>query len=123
MDNKNVSGWVRIIECIDKPLGFFVLALLIVESFLGTVLIFSNFTEDHRFYGMLIGVIMFIFVIVMVVILVWNKPHNLTYDKEAHLVDTGKIPYGDDSKILKNGDIKKLLPIQSAPSEEGKTND
>ena len=28
------SGWSRIIEAVDKPLGFFVVALLIVEGFL-----------------------------------------------------------------------------------------
>lgn len=31
------STWQKIIEAISAPLGFFVLALLIVESFLATV--------------------------------------------------------------------------------------
>jgi heme A synthase len=80
-----------VVECIDKPLGFFVLALLIVEAFLGSVLIFSKLTEEHQFYGMFVGVGMFIVVILIVSILVWNKPHNLMYDtQKKEFVD---VPY------------------------------
>ena len=31
--NSEKSAWQKIIEVIDKPLGFFALALLIIESF------------------------------------------------------------------------------------------
>ena len=65
------SAKVKLVEAITTPLGFFVLALLIVE---------------------------FVLVIGVVSVFVWNKPDNLTFDKEAHLVDRGRIPYGSDEE-------------------------
>ena len=46
------------------------------------------------------GIGMFIIVVSSVTIFVWFKPDNLAFDKEAHLVDRGKIPYGSDEGIV-----------------------
>ena len=110
-DNNKVSFWVKIIESIDKPLGFFVLALLIVETFLGVILLSPKFPDDKRFYGMILGVGMFFTVVITVALLVWHKPHNLIYDKEAHLADTGKLPYGSNNNPISNLDL--LTPTQT----------
>ena len=91
------GAWNKIIEDISTPLGFFVLALLIVEAFLATVLIGADLESAQKIMGMWLGVALFILVTVAVFILVWHKPQNLTYDKEAHLVDRGKVPYGTES--------------------------
>jgi hypothetical protein len=90
-----------VIEAITAPLGFFVLALLIVETFLATILIGANFEPFQKLIGMWAGVGMFVLVTVLVFLLVWFKPSNLTFDKHAHLLDRGKIPYG-----------KETLPIE-----------
>ena len=37
--------------------------------------------------GLYAGVGMFVLVLVVVSFLVWQKPENLIYDKEAHLMD------------------------------------
>ena len=44
---------------------------------------------------------MFTLVIVLVTLLVWHKPDNLTFDKEAHLADRGKTPYGSDEESVR----------------------
>lgn len=100
----------KIIEAITAPLGFFVLALLIVESFLATVLIGTALENIDKLKGMYLGVGLFVFVILVVSILVWFKPDNLTFDKEAHLRERGKPPFGSDSHIVINKD--SLMPTE-----------
>lgn len=76
---------VSILEAITAPLGFFVLALLIVESFLGLVLTRTNLEKSDIIPGIYVGVGLFCFVVILVFVLVWFKPENLTFDKEANL--------------------------------------
>lgn len=106
----------RIIQAITAPLGFFVLALLIVESFLGVVLVGANLERQDKITGMWLGVGLFVLVVVVVFILVWFKPENLTFDKDAHLVNKGKAPFGSDRKIVM--DIDALLPSESNSSRK-----
>ena len=101
----------RIIQAVTAPLGFFVLALLIVESFLGAVLVGGNLERPDKITGMWLGVGLFVLVVAVVFVLVWFKPENLTFDKDAHLVNKGKAPYGSDRKIVK--DIDALLPSEA----------
>src|SRR3989344_5850575 len=70
----------NIISAINTPLGFFALSLLIVEGFLGIVLIFSQSLEKPYFWGMLIGAFLFLLVVSLVWLLVWNKPTHLTLE-------------------------------------------
>lgn len=91
---------MSVLEAITSPLGFFVLALLIVEAFLGTVLIGAQLQPEQKIIGRYLGVAMFVLVVVGVWILVWTRPSNLTFDKHAHLVDRGKIPYGTEQQTV-----------------------
>ena len=86
-------------------MGFYVLALLIVESFLAAVLIFAEIPTSERMTGVWVGAGMFTLVIVLVTLLVWHKPDNLIFDKEAHLVDRGRIPYGSDEGIIEPEEV------------------
>ena len=116
MGNNRAKGggvWSRIIETITAPLGFFVLALLIVEGFLGTVLIWADLEKPHKVTGMYLGVGMFVLVTLLVSVLDWFKPDNLTFDKEAHLRERGKPPFGTDQITVIDRD--KLLP--TTPNE------
>ncbi|MGX5728978.1 hypothetical protein ACWKWK_00440 [Pseudoxanthomonas beigongshangi] len=92
----------HIVEYVNSPLGFFVLALLIVESFLATVLILSEMQEGNKVVGMYIGVGLFIFVVAIVSAFVWWKPDNLTFDKEAHLRNKDKPPFGTQGGRMLN---------------------
>ena len=107
--------WPKIIEAIDKPLGFFVLALLIVETFLTLVLTLAGFDSDKKFFGMEIGTGLFIFVVLIVTVFAWFKPMNLTYDKEAHLKQNRTAPLGSNKKIIKN---TKELESGTVPEKE-----
>jgi len=87
---------------ISTPLGFFVLALLIVETFLGTVVVGGNLEKADKIMGMLFGVGMFVLVTIGVFLLVWFKPQQLMFDKDAHLHISGR--YGIesvDTRLLK----------------------
>ncbi|MFC1913619.1 hypothetical protein ACFLX7_05495 [Chloroflexota bacterium] len=90
-------GWVRIIEAIDKPLGFFVLALLIVEGFLVLVLTLSRLEPEMQERGMRAGVGLIVFVVLIVTICVWRKPTHLTFTEKGSLVEMGKASYGTES--------------------------
>ncbi|HEX7890745.1 MAG TPA: hypothetical protein VF522_15400 [Ramlibacter sp.] len=105
----------QIIEAITAPLGFFVLALLIVEAFLATVLIGAELQNTDRVFGMYLGVGLFILVVVVVGLFVWFKPENLTFDKEAHLRDRNRPPFGTAAAT-------RLSPQALVPVEPGGSN-
>ncbi|MCX8819278.1 hypothetical protein [Vibrio parahaemolyticus] len=101
----------QVLEAITAPLGFFVLALLIVEAFLATILVGTTLENEHKVTGMYLGVVLFIFVTLIVALLVWFKPDHLTFDKEAHLRSQGKPPFGSD-------EVGEAIPQNLAPSNK-----
>lgn len=107
MPNKEDSR-TRIIDVITAPLGFYVLALLIVEAFLATVLVGASLENTDKITGMFWGIGLFILVVLIVSIFVWFRPEHLTFDKEAHLRDRGKPPFGTEGHIESNTTNKKL---------------
>jgi hypothetical protein len=115
MEEKNVkdesSAWCKIIEAITAPLGFFVLALLIVEAFLATVLVGGKLDKADQVTGMWLGIGLFVLVTVAVSILVWCKPENLTFDKEAHLKNKDQATFGTNSLTVLDRD--DMLPAES----------
>jgi len=106
---------IKIIEAIAAPLGFFVLALLIVESFLAIVLVGADLENNDKILGMWLGVGLFIMVTIAVFVLVWFKPQNLTFDKAAHLIDRGKAVYGTEKSPINN--IDTLSPTRAEKNE------
>lgn len=105
----------KVIEAVTAPLGFFVLALLIVESFLATVLLGADLDTANTVMGMWLGVSLFVLVTVLVFLLVWFKPQHLTYDKSAHLIQAGKAPLGTDSELVR--DPNSLEPTETTANE------
>jgi len=101
----------RIIEAVTAPLGFFVLALLIVEAFLATVLIGGDLEKSDKVIGMWLGVGLFCLVTIAVFVLVWFKPESLTFDKEAHLIDRGKAHFGTESFLASDRD--SIFPTEA----------
>lgn len=74
-----------ILYAITSPLGFFALSLLIVEGFLTIALVFSDLAASSKFFGMLIGAVLFLVVVIGVLLLVCYKPENLTFSENSHL--------------------------------------
>lgn len=102
----------RVITAVNTPLGFFVLALLIVEAFLATVLVGAELDANQKITGMWLGVILFFTVTAAVFALVWSKPENLTFDKEAYLIDRGRV-YGTENYAVE--DPKNLPSDRETP--------
>lgn len=106
---------VGIVQAITSPLGFFALALLIVEAFLSTVLIFSNLDSDSKFWGMLIGAALFVVVIVFVFLLVWFKPKYLTYGENSHLHEAEmENNWGTSDDPEAREQVEKEIPVEQA---------
>jgi hypothetical protein len=84
---KKVTGGKRgkVISYVKSPLGFYTLALLIVESFLlGTGALFG-LSETVRITAMIIGVFLFLVVVGTVTALVVKFPKLLVFSEESHL--------------------------------------
>ena len=96
---------------VTAPLGFFVLALLIVETFLGAALVGGHLEGPSQITVLWMGVWMFVLVIGVVGVLVWQKPENLTFDKQAHL-DRTKAEHGSDDQMVGEQD---LMPRTETP--------
>lgn len=103
------SGWSRIIEAIDKPLGFYVLALLIVESFLTIVITVADLEPRVKEFGMWAGVGLFLAVVAVVTLCVWFKPTHLTFTERGSLIEMGKASYGTEAGVVTPDSLSKGL--------------
>lgn len=74
----------QVLQFIAAPLGFYVLALLIVESSLALVLTVAGLDDDQRWWGFLCMIGLFILVVLIVTGLVVWAPKNLLFGKEEH---------------------------------------
>ena len=75
---------LKILAEIQTPLGFYVLALLIIETTLAIVLTAAGFEQDYKWYGFLLMIVVFAAVVLIVTILTFVNPGNLLYGKEEH---------------------------------------
>ena len=75
---------VEIIRSITTPLGFYVLALLIVELTLAIVLSSGKLSEEHAWAGFELMVFTFAAVVFIVTLFAAVRPRNLLYGKEEH---------------------------------------
>jgi hypothetical protein len=73
----------KIIDSIVSPLGFFVLALLIVEAFLGVCMCLVD--PIHRMSIIYIGVFLFVVLVAAVYVLVIKFPTHLVFSEVSHL--------------------------------------
>lgn len=110
------SAWIKIIETIDSPLGFYVLALLIVEASLAVILTVSKIPPEQVFNGLLVGAGLFCLVVGMVFVLVFFKPENITFDKVSHL-RRDEFRYGSGKKNIES--ISHEETMTTPPPTEG----
>jgi hypothetical protein len=72
-----------VIGAVNTALGFFVLALLIVESFLAAAMIGAHLDSSLQQTCIYAGIGMFVLVVLLVFTLVWARPSNILFDKET----------------------------------------
>jgi hypothetical protein len=76
----------KALQQIQTPLGFYVLALLIIESTLCIVLTAAKFEQEYKWLGFLWMIGVFAAVVIIVTILTAWRPKNLLYGKEEHSI-------------------------------------
>ncbi|MFA5054212.1 MAG: hypothetical protein WC565_09145 [Parcubacteria group bacterium] len=79
---KKPNSRAGMVEAINRPLGFYVLALLIVESFLVAALGLGP--SDFRGAVICLGVAMFLSVVAVVTILVAFRPENMALSEDSY---------------------------------------
>lgn len=102
-----------IISVVTAPLGFFALSLLIIEGFLGIIVIGSGSTlsSDAKTLGMYLAMIAFGGITAIVALMVWLIPENLTLRGEDWM---------DKAKLEKNwadsNDPKTRIEVEKLES-------
>ena len=86
MPRTSKASRAKILQQIQTPLGFYVLALLIIESTLSVVLTAANFEQHYKWFGFLCMIGVFASVVFIVTVLTAWKPKNLLYGKEEHSI-------------------------------------
>ena len=90
----------KIISYVKSPLGFYTLALLIVESFLLAGGALFNFSEGMKTVVLFVGVMLFVGVIATVTTLVIRYPQFLVFSEESHIEWESLHVFGDSSRPL-----------------------
>lgn len=90
----------KIISYVRSPLGFYVLALLIVETFLLGAGTWFGFSPETRILAMIIGVLLFIGVVATVTVLVIKFPTALVFSEDSHLEWESIQVFGDNSRPM-----------------------
>jgi len=109
-----LSARSRVIRAAHSPLGFFVLALLIVEAFLWGAGIWFGLSEAWKLIAIGVGVFLFLIVFGTVVWLVIAYPQNLVFGEESHVQIAAMKMFGSESHLITGNDLQ-MLPPQGAP--------
>lgn len=111
-----VSLQARAVQAVHSPLGFFVLALLIVESFLFGAGTWFGLSATWKLSAIGIGVLLFIGVFGTVVWLVVKHPKNLVFSEESHVQFEAMKMYGSEDHVL-TGRGLRALPSEPTPDQ------
>lgn len=109
-----LSARSKAVRAAHSPLGFFVLALLIVETFLWGAGTWFGLTEPWRITAIGVGVLLFLVVFGTVVWLVIAYPQNLVFSEESHVQFAAMKMFGTESHLITGHDLE-ALPPQRAP--------
>ena len=104
----------KIVQAIHSPLGFFALALLIVEFFLFGAGVWFDLSAGWRIVAVGVGVILFLVVFVTVVLLVIKYPRNLVFSEESHLQYDRLHIFGTEERVM-TGQTLTAMPVERAP--------
>ena len=119
---RNVGGKRRkIISYVKSPLGFFALALLIVESFLFGGGKWFDLSETMRIVTIGTGVVLFLVVIGVVTMLAVKYPQALVFSEHSHLEWEYMHVFGDNSRPFPDRTIivQKGIEPPDRPNQPG----
>lgn len=111
-----MSMRARAVQAIHSPLGFFVLALLIVEGFLFGAGTWFDLSQPWKLAAIGIGVLLFLLVFGTVVWLVVKHPKNLVFSEESHVQFEAMKMYGSEERVL-TGRTLGALPSEPTPDQ------
>lgn len=109
-----ISSRSRVVNAAHSPLGFFILALLIVETFLLGAGIWFGLPDIWKITAIGIGILLFLVVFWTVVWLVVAHPQNLVFGEESHVQFAAMRMFGNESARLTRSDLQ-AIPKQEAP--------
>lgn len=109
-----VSSRARIVRATHSPLGFFVLALLIVETFLLGSGTYFGLSDIWKITAICVGVLLFLVVFGTVVWLVIAYPQNLVFGEESHVQFAAMKMFGTENRLITGHDLD-ALPKEAAP--------
>lgn len=104
----------KAVQAVHSPLGFFALALLIVEGFLFGAGAWFDLDPTMRIGAMAVGVVLFLVVFGTVVALVVKYPKNLVFSEESHLQYEGMQIFGTEENAM-TGQMLTALEVEVAP--------
>ncbi len=108
----------KAIQEIHSPLGFFALALLIVEVFLFGAGVWFDLSAEWRVYAVGVGITLFLIVFGTVVVLVIKYPKNLVFSEESHIQYDRMQIFGTEESTI-TGQTLTALEDEVAPPPPG----
>ena len=114
-----VSLRSKAVQAVHSPLGFFVLALLIVETFLFGTGTWFGLPDPWKIVAIGIGVLLFLIVFCTVVWLVIKYPQNLVFSEESHVQFAAMKMFGSESRHMTGRDLQALPPEATRDSTAG----
>ena len=104
----------KVVQAIDSPLGFFALALLIVEVFLFGAGVWFDLSAGWRIVAVGVGIFLYLVVFITVVVLVIKFPKNLVFSEESHLQYDRMQIFGTEEHTM-TGRTLTALEVDVAP--------
>ena len=111
-----MSMRTKAVQAVHSPLGFFVLALLIVEGFLFGAGTWFGLSEQWKLAAIGIGVLLFLGVFGTVVWLVVKHPKNLVFGEVSHVQFEAMKMYGSEDHVLTGLNLRDL-PSEPTPDQ------
>jgi high-affinity Fe2+/Pb2+ permease len=112
----------KVLQTVHSPLGFFVLALLIVEVFLFGSGMWFGLPDYWKLVAIGVGVLLFLVVFLAVFWLVVRHPQNLVFSEESHVQFAAMI-YGHEAQAISRQDLEALPPQQTPNPPVGQLHD
>lgn len=110
-----VSLRSKAVQAVHSPLGFFVLSLLIVETFLFGTGTWFGLPEPWKIAAIGVGVLLFLLVFGTVVWLVVSYPQNLVFSEESHIQFAAMKMFGSEGHLI-TGRVLETLSPQPTPN-------
>ncbi|MBK5148048.1 hypothetical protein IQ285_10180 [Burkholderia sp. R-69608] len=104
----------KFVSAAHSPLGFFVLALFIVEGFLLGAGRLFDLPPTARLVTLGMGVGLFLIVLIVVTVLVIWFPQNLVFGEESHINFARMQRFGSDQQSVSAANLIQMVPTTPA---------